>query len=105
MDLYKPGVRTSMSEKQNEIKGIFVEKREGEDAETLIRRFKKKVSKSGILQDLKKKSYYMKPGDHRRKKSIDARRRNEKERLKNIRVSDRLKKRSKKDEEGGSDLR
>jgi hypothetical protein len=47
----------------------------------------------------------MKPGDHRRKKSIDARRRNEKERLKNIRVSDRLKKRSKKDEEGGSDLR
>jgi len=94
-----------MSEKQNEIRGIFVERREGEDTETLIRRFKKKVSKSGILQDLKKKSFYMKPGEYRRKKSTDARRRNEKERMKNIRISDRLKKRSRKDEESGSDLR
>jgi small subunit ribosomal protein S21 len=92
-----------MSEKQNEVKGIFVERRDGEDIETLLRRFKKKVSKSGILQDLKKKSFYVKPSEHKKKKSLDARRRNEKERMKNIKVSDKFKKRSKQDEESRSD--
>lgn len=94
-----------MSERQNEIKGVFVERREGEDMETLIRRFKKKVSKSGILQDLKKKSFYVKPSDYKKKKSIDARRRNEKERIKNIKTSDKIRKRSRADEKSGSDLR
>jgi len=93
-----------MNEKQNEIRGVFVERRDNEDGESLIRRFKKKVSKSGILQDLKKKSFYIKPGERRRKKSADARRRNEKEKIKNSKVLDKLKRRSKKDEESGSDL-
>ena len=94
-----------MSERQNEIKGIFVERREGEDPESLIKRFKKKVSKSGILQDLKKKSFYVKPSEYRKKKSLDARRRNEKDRIKNIKTSDKMRKRSRADEKSGSDLR
>lgn len=94
-----------MSEKQNEIKGVFVERREGEDPEIFLKRFKKKVSKSGIMQDLKKKSFYIKPSEYRKKKSIDARRRNEKERMKNIKTSDKIRKRSRSDEKSGGDLR
>lgn len=93
-----------MNEKKNEIKGIFVERRENEDAESLIKRFKKKVSKSGILQDLKRKSFYIKPSEYRKKKSLDARRRNEKERLKNFKTPDKTRKRSKEDENSRSDL-
>ena len=32
-----------------------------------LRKFKRKVSESGILQDLKEKQYYEKPSDKRRK--------------------------------------
>ncbi len=94
-----------MNEKKNEIRGVFVERRDNEDMETLIKRFKKKVSKSGILQDLKRKSFYVKPSEYRKKKSLDARRRNEKERVKNLKTSDKIRKRSKEDENSRSDLR
>ena len=59
--------------------GIVVIKKDNEDDESLIRRFKKKVNKSGILKDLKKKDYFDKPSMAKRKKKVEARKRLERE--------------------------
>jgi len=59
--------------------GICVIARDKEDIESLIRRFKKKVNKSGILKDLRKKEYYDKPSMAKRKKSAEARKRLERD--------------------------
>jgi small subunit ribosomal protein S21 len=62
--------------------GICIVKRDGEDIESMIKRFKKKVNKSGILKDLKRKSQFDKPSIARRKKENEARRRLEREKRK-----------------------
>jgi small subunit ribosomal protein S21 len=62
--------------------GICIVKREGEDIESMIKRFKKKVNKSGILKDLKRKSQFDKPSIARRKKENEARRRLERDKKK-----------------------
>ena len=64
--------------------GISVVKRDSEDEESLIRRFKKKVNKSGILKDLKKKDYFDKPSMAKRKKKVEARKRLQREMQKEI---------------------
>ena len=38
-----------------------VKAREGESVEKLLRRFKKKVESDGILKDVRKHDFYMKP--------------------------------------------
>ncbi|MFW9871526.1 MAG: 30S ribosomal protein S21 [Candidatus Thorarchaeota archaeon] len=48
--------------------GICVVKRRGEKDEDLIRRFKKKFSKSGISKEVREKMYYEKPSDKKRRK-------------------------------------
>lgn len=48
--------------------GIMVVKEKNEGIESLIRRFKKKVGKSGILQELKGRSFFEKPSDKKRRK-------------------------------------
>ena len=40
--------------------------RKGESNESLIRRFKKKVEKEGILEEMSKKEYYISPSEKRR---------------------------------------
>lgn len=52
-----------------------VEKRDNEDIESMIKRFKRKVNKSGILKDLKKTEFYDKPSVAKRKKRNEARKR------------------------------
>jgi small subunit ribosomal protein S21 len=68
----------------NELKesGLTIVARLGEDIESMIKRFKRKVNKSGILRDAKKKEYYDKPSLAKKKKSIEARRVLEKEKRK-----------------------
>jgi small subunit ribosomal protein S21 len=39
---------------------------EGESVESLLRRFKRKVQQEDIIKDIKKHSYYLKPGEKRR---------------------------------------
>lgn len=48
--------------------GIAVTLRQGEDGGALIRRFKKKVSKSGIIQESRRRMFFEKPSDFRRRK-------------------------------------
>lgn len=51
---------------------------EGETLESALRRFKRKVQQEDIIKDIKKHSFYLKPGDKRRAKQALARKRNRK---------------------------
>ena len=42
---------------------VFVKAQPGDTADTLIRKFTRKVLTEGILQDLKKREFYQKPAE------------------------------------------
>lgn len=48
---------------------------EGESLENALRRFKRKVQTEDIIKDVKRHSYYLKPGEKRRVKEAMARKR------------------------------
>jgi len=48
---------------------------EGESLENALRRFKRKVQQEDIIKEIKKHSYYMKPGEKRRVKQALSRKR------------------------------
>lgn len=47
---------------------ILVNVRENEPFEKALRRFRRKVEREGIRKDIKKNSFYLKPGERRRLK-------------------------------------
>ena len=47
---------------------VIVKVRKGEDSTKAIRRFKKKYEEAGVLSELKRKSFYMKPSAAKRYK-------------------------------------
>ena len=51
---------------------------EGESLENALRRFKRKVQQEDIIKEVKKHSYYLKPGEKRRVKQALARKRSRK---------------------------
>ena len=55
-----------------------VKVQEGESIESALRRFKRKVQQEDIIKDIKKHSFYLKPGDKRRAKQALARKRTRK---------------------------
>ena len=64
-------------------KGVYsslaeVKIQEGESIESALRRFKRKVQQEDIIKDIKKHSFYLKPGDRRRAKQALARKRTRK---------------------------
>jgi small subunit ribosomal protein S21 len=63
------GVLTSLAE---------VKVQDGESIESALRRFKRKVQQEDIIKDIKKHSFYLKPGDRRRAKQALARKRTRK---------------------------
>ncbi len=48
---------------------------EGESLENALRRFKRKVQTEGIIKEVKRHSFYLKPGEKRRVKQALARKR------------------------------
>jgi small subunit ribosomal protein S21 len=48
---------------------------EGESLENALRRFKRKVQQEDIIKEIKKHSFYMKPGEKKRAKAALARKR------------------------------
>jgi len=48
---------------------------DGESMESALRRFKRKVQQEDIIKDVKKHSFYMKPGEKKRIKQALARKR------------------------------
>jgi small subunit ribosomal protein S21 len=53
----------------------FVVVEEGESIESALKRFKRKVQQEAIIKEIKKHSIYYKPGEKRRMKDAQARKR------------------------------
>jgi small subunit ribosomal protein S21 len=53
---------------------------DGESLEGALRRFKRKVQQEDIIKEIKRHSYYLKPGEKKRVKQALARKRNRKRR-------------------------
>ncbi|HEX9901821.1 MAG TPA: 30S ribosomal protein S21 [Acidobacteriota bacterium] len=53
----------------------FVVLEEGESLENALRRFKRKVQQEAIIKEIKKHSVYFKPGERKRMKAAQARKR------------------------------
>ncbi len=51
---------------------------EGESLENALRRFKRKVQQEDIIKEVRRHSFYLKPGEKRRTKQALARKRNRK---------------------------
>ena len=51
---------------------------EGETLENALRRFKRKVQQEDIIKEVKRHSFYLKPGEKRRAKQALVRKRNRK---------------------------
>jgi small subunit ribosomal protein S21 len=51
---------------------------EAEPLENALRRFKRKVQQEDVIQEVKRHSFYLKPGEKRRVKEAMARKRNRK---------------------------
>jgi small subunit ribosomal protein S21 len=77
-DLYKKEVGTIKQSSYNkyyhpdERSGICVVRRNGESFEELLKRFRKKFSKSGLSKELRDRMYYEKPSDKRRRKKMQS---------------------------------
>ena len=52
--------------------------RKGEDINKAIKRFKRKVEREGIMKEVKKRKYYMKPSVKKKEKRIAAAKRRRK---------------------------
>ncbi len=57
---------------------------DGETVESALRRFKRKVQQEDIIKEIKRHSYYLKPGEKRRTKEALARKRNRKKRRSDV---------------------
>ena len=57
---------------------------EGETLESALRRFKRKVQQEDIIKEIKRHSFYLKPGEKKRTKEALARKRNRKKRSKDV---------------------
>ncbi|HNS04602.1 MAG: 30S ribosomal protein S21 [Candidatus Saccharicenans sp.] len=53
----------------------FVVVEDGESLESALRRFKRRVQQEAIIKEIKKHSVYLKPGEKRRLKDAQARKR------------------------------
>jgi small subunit ribosomal protein S21 len=57
---------------------------DGETVESALRRFKRKVQTEDIIKEIKRHSYYLKPGEKRRTKQALAQKRNRKKRTRDV---------------------
>jgi small subunit ribosomal protein S21 len=62
-----------MRKHSNNITGNTVVVKDGEDFNRALRRFKKKVEESGVLDDLRSREFYEKPTTERKRKAGAAR--------------------------------
>lgn len=72
--------------------GICVIRKRGESNEDLLKRFKKKFSKSGISKELREKMYYEKPSDRKRRRKAQSIRAIQREEEKIAKLKKRAKK-------------
>jgi small subunit ribosomal protein S21 len=65
--------------RDRQLTGLGVTVKDGEPVERALRRFKKKIQDSGLLQDLKEREFYEKPTTTRKRKKSAAKNRWKKE--------------------------
>lgn len=65
--------------RDRQLTGLGVTVKDGEPLERALRRFKKKIQDSGLLQDLKEREFYEKPTTTRKRKKSAAKNRWKKE--------------------------
>jgi small subunit ribosomal protein S21 len=65
--------------RDKQLTGLGVTVKDGEPVERALRRFKKKIQDSGLLQDLKEREFYEKPTTTRKRKKSAAKNRWKKE--------------------------
>jgi len=51
------------------------EKKPGESIDSVLRKFKRKIKNEGILQELRKREFYEKPSEEKKRKAKAAKRR------------------------------
>ena len=68
--------RPPASKEVNRVAEVYVN--EGEGLDNALRRFKRKVQQEDIIKEVKRHSYYLKPGEKKRLKEALARKRNRK---------------------------
>jgi len=73
-----PGVQKYWSSWEVFFRLAEVKLQEGETLENALRRFKRKVQQEDIIKEVKRHSFYLKPGEKRRVKQALARKRNRK---------------------------
>ena len=56
----------------DEHSGICVVRRKGEQDEDLVKRFRKKFSKSGLAKELRDRMFFEKPSDKKRRKKVQS---------------------------------
>ena len=61
---------------------MAIKAKPGETLDSMLRRFKKEVTKAEILKELRKREYYLSPSEKRRRKSAEALRRLKKKQAK-----------------------
>ena len=66
-------------DKKEEVKGTAVALREGESADSLIRRFKKIVELAGIMRELRRREHYLTPSQKKKEKKKRAQKKVKKE--------------------------
>jgi small subunit ribosomal protein S21 len=74
--------RASIEREVNWLAEVVVQ--DGESVESALRRFKRKVQQEDIIKEIKRHSYYLKPGEKKRAKQALARKRNRKKQAKMI---------------------
>jgi small subunit ribosomal protein S21 len=80
---YRPSLVARRDRGESDAGGVSyslaeVKVQDGESIESALRRFKRKVQQEDIIKDIKKHSFYLKPGDRRRAKQALARKRTRK---------------------------
>lgn len=78
--------------KPEENSGICVVKRKGESFESLMKRFRKKFSKSGISKELRERMFHEKPSDKKRRKKAQAIRQKKRDEEKAAKMRERYRK-------------
>lgn len=82
LDLPLNDCKTQHSPNRVKLGGGFglaeVRLQEGEPLDNVLRRFKRKVQQEDIIREVKRHSFYLKPGEKRRTKEAIARKRNRK---------------------------
>ena len=74
----EPWIRAHIEPRRGVLRVAEVRVQDGESIESALRRFKRKVQQEDIIKDIKKHSFYLKPGDKRRAKQALARKRSRK---------------------------